>query len=194
MQQILAENLDNTLKVFTLIKESLLTNIIQAGEVMVEALKSGGKLLVCGNGGSAADAQHFTGEILCRFESHTRPPLPALALAADIAALTAIANDFHYEEIFSKPLEALADPRDVLVILTTSGNSTNLVKALKVAQAKGMKTIALTGKTGGLVAGALGKGDMELRIPSNHTARIQEAQQFVIHSWCQMIDHAWGPQ
>lgn len=192
MQQILAENLDNTLKVFTLIKESLLTNIVQTGEVMVEALKSGGKLLVCGNGGSAADAQHFTGEILCRFESHNRPPLPALALAADIAALTAIANDFHYEEIFAKPLAALAAPGDILVILTTSGNSTNLVKAQEVAKAKGIKTIALTGKTGGKVAEALGGGDLELRIPSNHTARIQEAQQFVIHSWCQMIDHAWG--
>jgi D-sedoheptulose 7-phosphate isomerase len=158
-----------------------------AGAAMVESLLSEGKILSCGNGGSAGDAQHFSAELLNRFEKE-RPGLPAVALTTDSSTLTAIANDYNYNEIFSKQVSALGQPGDVLLAISTSGNSANVMAAIKAAQERQMITIALTGKDGGEMAGMLAPTDIEIRVPSDRTARIQEVHLVVIHCLCDFID------
>ncbi len=158
-----------------------------AGAAMVECLLSEGKILSCGNGGSAGDAQHFSAELLNRFEKE-RPGLPAVALTTDSSTLTAIANDYNYNEIFSKQVSALGQPGDVLLAISTSGNSANVMAAIKAAQERQMITIALTGKDGGDMAGILAPTDIEIRVPSDRTARIQEVHLVVIHCLCDFID------
>ena len=154
---------------------------------MVRCLLENGKILCCGNGGSAGDAQHFSAELLNRFERE-RPGLPALALTADSSTITAIANDYSYEEIFSKQVSALGQAGDVLLAISTSGNSANVIQAIKAGQDREMLVVALTGKDGGEVAPSLSDQDVEIRVSSDSTARIQEVHLVVIHCLCDFID------
>ncbi len=167
--------------------------IEQASMVMVQSLLSGNKLFSCGNGGSAGDAQHFSAKLLNRYETE-RPPLPAIALTTDTSTITSIANDYHYDEVFSKQLRALGNSGDVLLAISTSGNSRNVIKAIETAVSKDIPIIALTGKDGGDIAGLLGENDVEIRVPSSRTARIQEVHLLVIHCLCDIIDTTLFPQ
>ncbi|GAB5498059.1 MAG: phosphoheptose isomerase [Pseudohongiellaceae bacterium] len=162
-------------------------SIHAAGSAMVSCLLNDGKILTCGNGGSAGDAQHFSAELLNRFEKE-RPGLPALALTTDSSTLTAIANDYDYNEVFSKQVSALGQEGDVLLAISTSGNSGNVIAAIKAARERQMITVALTGKDGGAMADLLTKNDVEIRVPSDRTARIQEVHLVVIHCLCDFID------
>jgi len=168
--------------------EVLSTQIIDASERMVNCLLNGHKILSCGNGGSAADAQHFSSELLNRYEKE-RPGLPAIALTTDPSTITSIANDYSFDEIFSKQLKALGQPGDILLAITTSGNSQNVLNAIEVAHDRGMITIALTGREGGKVTPLLQGDDVHLCIPNQSTARIQECHLLLIHCLCDLIDH-----
>ena len=167
--------------------EELPPYIEQRGQVMVQSLVSGGKILTCGNGGSAGDAQHFSSELLNRFERE-RPSLPAVALTTDPSTITSIANDYSYNEVFSKQIRALGNPGDVLLAVSTSGNSANVIQAIQAAHEREMTVVALTGKDGGGMASLLTAEDVEIRVPSDITARIQEVHLVVIHSLCDFID------
>ena len=167
--------------------EVLIEPIHRAGEAMVNSLLNNGKILSCGNGGSAGDAQHFSAELLNRFEKE-RPGLPAMALTTDSSTITAIANDYSYEEIFSKQVSALGQAGDVLLAISTSGNSANVAAAMKAAQEREMLTVVLSGNDGGTMASMLGEQDIEIRVPSRRTARIQEVHLVVIHCLCDFID------
>jgi D-sedoheptulose 7-phosphate isomerase len=158
-----------------------------AGETMVGSLLNDGKILSCGNGGSAGDAQHFSAELLNRFEKE-RPGLPAIAITTDSSTLTAIANDYSYNEIFSKQVSALGQSNDVLLAISTSGNSANVMEAMKAAHERDMKIVALTGRDGGAMADLLSAEDIEIRVPADRTARIQEVHLVVIHCLCDYID------
>lgn len=160
-----------------------------AGVVMVESLLNGQKILCCGNGGSAGDAQHFSAELLNRFERE-RPGMPAIALTTDSSTITAIANDYDYDEIFAKQVLALGQQGDVLLAISTSGNSGNVVQAIRAAHERDMIVVALTGRDGGRMAANLGARDVEVRVPSERTARIQEVHLVVIHCLCDFIDTA----
>ena len=168
-------------------KDTLPVAIAYAGESIVQSLLQEGKVLSCGNGGSAGDAQHFSSEMLNRFERE-RPSLPAIALSTDTSTLTSIANDYSFNEIFSKQIRALGKPGDVLLAVSTSGNSQNLVQAIQTAHDREMRIVALTGRDGGDMASILSGKDIEIRVPSNSTARIQEVHLLVIHSLCDHID------
>ncbi len=167
--------------------DMLSDNIVQAGHELVKALLAGKKILACGNGGSAADAQHFAAELVNRFEVE-RPGLPALALTTDVSCITSIANDYSFQEIFSKQVEALGQAGDILLAISTSGKSGNVNLAIEAAHLKKMKVIALTGRDGGSLAGLLANSDLEIRIPAQSTARIQETHILVIHCLCDLID------
>lgn len=169
--------------------EQLAEPIAAAGRLMSEALLSDGKILSCGNGGSAADAQHFSSELLNRFEME-RPGLPAMALTTDSSTLTSISNDYAYEEIFSKQVRALGKSRDILLGISTSGNSENIIRAIAAAHDRGMKVVVLTGRDGGRMADGFIEGDVEIRVPATRTARIQEVHLVVIHCLCDLIDTA----
>ena len=165
----------------------LAESIAAAGRVMSDALLADGKILSCGNGGSAADAQHFSSELLNRFEME-RPGLPAMALTTDASTITSISNDYSYEEIFSKQVRALGKPADVLLGISTSGNSENVIRAIKAAHERGMKVVAFSGRDGGRMADMFEEGDVEIRVPATRTARIQEVHLLVIHCLCDLID------
>jgi len=173
--------------------ETLPGPIGKAAQIMVEALIRGNKILSCGNGGSAGDAQHFSSELLNRYE-RDRPSLPAVALSTDTSTLTSIANDYSYEEIFSKQVRALGQEGDILLAISTSGNSKNVIKAMEAAVSRDMTIVALTGKDGGEMAGLLGPNDVEIRVPSNRTARIQEVHLLAIHNLCECIDDSLFPE
>ncbi len=162
--------------------------IAEAAELIVGSLKNRGKILTCGNGGSAADAQHFSSELLNRFEKE-REGLAALALTTDSSTLTSIANDYDYEKIFSKQVLALGRSEDVLMTITTSGQSANVLAAITAAHQKNMSVIALSGKDGGGLPSVLQSRDIEIRVPSQSTARIQEVHLLVLHCLCDLIDH-----
>jgi D-sedoheptulose 7-phosphate isomerase len=161
--------------------------IVDAAAMMTRCLLEDGKILSCGNGGSAADAQHFSSELLNRFELE-RPGLPAMALTTDSSTLTSIANDYKFSEVFAKQVRALGQPADVLLAISTSGNSDNVVRAIHAAHERGLRVVALTGRDGGAVAGALGDADVEIRVPAERTCRIQEVHLLVIHCLCDLID------
>lgn len=158
-----------------------------AAEKMVQSLLNDHKILSCGNGGSSCDAAHFSGELLNRY-CRDRPSLPAMSLATDCSTITSIANDYHYDEIFSKQVSSLGQKGDVLLAITTSGNSNNVTLAVKAAHEKEMTVVALTGKDGGKLAPLLTENDVEIRVPSNITARIQETHILAIHCICDLID------
>jgi len=161
--------------------------LARAADIMVEALRGGGKILACGNGGSAADAQHFAAELVNRFEME-RPPLAAVALSTDTSSLTSIANDYAYLQVFSKPLRALGRRGDVLLAISTSGNSANVIDAVQVAHELGIRVVALTGNGGGKMSAALRPEDAHLCVPHKKTARIQEVHLVCIHCLCDAID------
>lgn len=162
--------------------------IAQAAQQVFNTIQQGGKILSCGNGGSAGDAQHFSSEMLNRFEQERRG-LPAIALTTDTSTLTSIANDYSYERVFARQVEALGRAGDVLLAISTSGNSTNVNRAIEAAHACGMRVIALSGKHGGSMKDLLQAGDVELRVPADSTARIQETHLLLIHCICDLVDH-----
>ena len=155
---------------------------------MVDCLKSGGKVMACGNGGSAADAQHFAAELIGRFERE-REELAAIALTTDTSILTAVGNDYSYDDIFSKQVRGLGKKGDILLGISTSGNSKNVVKAIEAAKKMGIKIIAFTGNGGGKIATLLDKDDIHLCVPSTRTARIQETHLVLLHGLCDGVDH-----
>ena len=170
----------------------VLPALARAAQGLAEGLRSGAKVLACGNGGSAADAQHFSAELTGRFERERRG-LPGIALSVDTSALTAIANDYSFERVFSKQVEALGRPGDWLLAISTSGSSPNVVRAIEAAQAQGLQVIALTGKDGGRMAAMLRDGDVELRTASSVTARVQEVHIVLLHCLCDAIDELLFP-
>jgi D-sedoheptulose 7-phosphate isomerase len=165
--------------------EALSESVAAAGELMAQALLKDGKILSCGNGGS--DAQHFSSELLNRFEME-RPGLPAMALTTDASTVTSISNDYSYDEIFSKQVRALGKPQDILLGISTSGNSENICRAIDAAHERGMRVVALSGRDGGRMAGMFTGDDIEIRVPATRTARIQEVHLLVIHCLCDLID------
>jgi len=167
--------------------ELLAAPIAQAVELMVKCLLANGKILACGNGGSAADSQHFAAELLGRFERE-RPGLAAIALTTDTSTLTAIANDYDFEQIFSKQVQALGQANDLLLAISTSGQSKNVIAAIHAAHERDMQVVALTGKSGGAIAGLLASKDVHICVPSNTTSRIQEVHLLTLHCLCDGID------
>ncbi|MCP5351858.1 MAG: phosphoheptose isomerase [Chromatiales bacterium] len=165
----------------------LIPPILAAAQLITQALIHDGKVLSCGNGGSAGDAQHFSSEMLNRFERE-RPGLPAIALSTDTSTLTSIANDYAYREIFAKQIRALGRSGDILLAISTSGNSDNVVAAIEAAHLRKLQVVALTGRDGGRIAELLTEDDVEIRVPSGVTARIQEVHLLIIHCLCDLID------
>jgi D-sedoheptulose 7-phosphate isomerase len=161
--------------------------ITAAAQMMTRCLLEDGKIFSCGNGGSAADAQHFSSELLNRFELE-RPGLPAIALTTDSSTLTSIANDYAFVEIFAKQVRALGQPADVLLAISTSGTSENVLRAIRAAHERGVKVVALTGRDGGTIGAALAPDDIEIRVPAERTCRIQEVHLLIIHCLCDLID------
>lgn len=159
-----------------------------AGQLLADRLAAGNKILICGNGGSAADALHFSSELLNKMHME-RAPLPAISLAGDAPTLTSIANDEHYAQVFSKQVTALGQPGDVLVAISTSGQSENVNQAIHAAHEQKMFCVAFSGKSGGEMANILRSDDIELRVPSETTHRIQEVHGLIIHCLCDLIDH-----
>lgn len=168
--------------------DQLAPAIASAAQAMTQALLNDRKILTCGNGGSAGDAQHFSSEMLNRFETE-RPGLPAVALTTDSSTLTSIANDYNYEEIFAKQVLALGQPGDVLLAISTSGNSPNVLRAVRAAHQRDMICVALNGRDGGELAAVLSDRDINICVPGPSTARIQEVHIIVIHCLCDLIDH-----
>lgn len=169
--------------------EKILPQQVARGIVaMTDCLRAGGKVMACGNGGSAADAQHFAAELIGRFERE-RQELAAIALTTDTSILTAVGNDYSYDEIFSKQVRGLGKKSDILIGISTSGNSKNVVKAIEAAKKMGIKIIALTGNGGGKIASLLDADDVHLCAPSTRTARIQETHLVLLHALCDGVDH-----
>jgi len=172
-------------------RDALAPSVARAAAVVISSLREGGKVLVCGNGGSAADAQHLAAELVNRFERERRA-LPAVALTTDSSSLTSIANDYSFERVFSRQVEALGRPGDVLIGISTSGNSANVARAMEVAGELGMTLVTFTGRDGGEMAKLMREADVELRVPSDSTARVQEVHLLFIHAICDLIDEAFG--
>ena len=192
--QRVKENFYESIQVKTEAAELLAPVIVAAAEAMTNCLLGEHKILSCGNGGSAADAQHFSAEMLNRYEME-RPGLPAIALTTDTSAITSIANDYQFAEIFSKQIRALGQAGDILLALSTSGESHNIIHAIDAAHDRDMSVIALTGREGGQIADMMKQNDFELRVPSWSTARIQEVHIMIIHSLCDLIDrHLLGQE
>lgn len=187
MQHRIRQLFTDSIETKTRAMDVLGPSIEQASQLMVNALLSEGKLLSCGNGGSAGDAQHFSSELLNRFERE-RPSLPAIALTTDSSTITSIANDYSYEEVFSKQIRALGQPGDVLLAISTSGNSANVMQAIQAAHDRDMRVVALTGRDGGAMTPLLLPDDVEIRVPARSTARIQEVHLLAIHCLCDLID------
>ena len=167
------------------VKEKLSEKIIEVAHALAECIKNGGKILLCGNGGSAADAQHFAGELVVRLSSdYTRGALPAITLSSNDYVLTACANDFGFEQVFSRQIEALGKPEDVLMCISTSGNSPNLIQATKKAKEKKLKTVGLLGRDGGELKNL---ADFSIIIPSSNTPRIQETHICICHILCKQL-------
>jgi D-sedoheptulose 7-phosphate isomerase len=169
--------------------EKILPEQVARGIVaMTDCLRAGGKVMACGNGGSAADAQHFAAELIGRFERE-RQELAAIALTTDTSILTAVGNDYSYDEIFAKQVRGLGKKGDILIGISTSGNSKNVVRAIEAAKKMGIQIIALTGNGGGKIASLLGADDIHLCAPSTRTARIQETHLVLLHALCDGVDH-----
>ena len=167
--------------------DSLAPHIEHAARLMVHSLTQGGKILACGNGGSAADAQHFASEMINRFEQE-RPGLAAIALTTDTSTLTSIANDYAYDQVFARQVKALGQPGDILLAISTSGNSSSVLLAVAAAHARNMQVIALTGHSGGRLTEQMQEEDVFLCVPAESTARIQEVHLLAIHCLCDAVD------
>ncbi len=167
--------------------EALAPQIVRAATLMTDCLLADGKLLACGNGGSAADAQHFSAEMVGRFERE-RPELPAISLTTDTSLLTAVSNDYDFSHVFAKQVRALGRAGDVLLAISTSGNSVNVANAIAAAHEREMRVVALTGKGGGRIGELLAPADVHLCVPHSSTARIQEVHILTIHCLCDAID------
>lgn len=188
----------NTQRIHKLFNQSIQTKIDalplltqpigDAAELIFNRLLEGNKVLSCGNGGSAGDAQHFSSEMLNRYE-RDRPGLPAIALTTDSSTVTSIANDLDFSTIFARQVEALGQPNDLLLAISTSGNSSNVNRAIASAHERDMNIVALTGRDGGELVKLLAPGDVEIRVPSDVTARIQETHLLIIHCLCDLVDH-----
>ena len=187
LTQRVAEHFNESIQTKQQAAQVLAEPTAQAAELLFNTLANDGKFLICGNGGSAADAQHFAAEMTGRFEKE-RMELAAIALTTDTSALTAIGNDYGFDHIFSKQVRALGRTGDVLVGISTSGNSGNVIEAIQAAHQSGMKVIALTGRDGGKIAQMLQEGDVLLNAPYPRTARIQEVHILLIHAMCDCID------
>ena len=184
----LKQHFDEGIELRRRMADTMPAEIARAGTALAEALKGGRKVLACGNGGSAADSQHFAAEIVGRFERE-RPGMPAIALTVDTSAITAIANDYDWNSVFSKQVHALGQPGDVLLGISTSGNSKNVIEAIKAAHAKNMVVIALTGRDGGAMAKMLRPTDHHLNVAHPRTMRVQEIHLLVIHCLCEVVDN-----
>ena len=182
------KNFQDSISTKQLAAEILAEPIGRGANIITQCFMNGGKVLSCGNGGSAGDAQHFSSEMLNRFEME-RPGLPAVALTTDSSTVTSIANDYHYNQIFSRQIRALGQPGDVLLAISTSGNSDNVNQAIDAAHEREMTVLALDGKSGGEMVEHLSLNDVEIRVPSESTARIQEVHLLVIHCLCDLVDH-----
>lgn len=188
LEQRVYEHFQASIDTKTTSAEILPDAITAAADAIVKSLLNGGKVLSCGNGGSAGDAQHFSSELLNRFERE-RPALPAVALTTDSSTLTSIANDYSYNEVFSKQVHALGQSGDILLAISTSGNSGNVIEAIHAAHDRDMLVVSLTGRDGGAMESIRDNNDIEIRVPSDVTARIQEVHLLVIHCLCDLIDH-----
>jgi D-sedoheptulose 7-phosphate isomerase len=174
--------------------QALAEPIARAGTLLAEALRNGGKVLACGNGGSAADAQHFAAELINRFEIE-RAPLAAVALTTDSSTLTSIANDYAYEQVFAKQVRGIGRRGDALLAISTSGNSANVLEAMRAAHELGLRVVALTGNGGGRMGALLSAGDVHICVPHKRTARIQEVHLLALHCLCDAIDlQLFGPR
>ena len=187
MTEIISNHFSDSIQAKIATADAVQDDIAAGAQLMVDALVAGKKILSCGNGGSAADAQHFSAELLNRFEVE-RPPLPGIALTTDTSTLTSIGNDYDFVEIFSKQVLALGQEGDILLAISTSGNSKNINLAIQAAHDRGVRVVALSGKDGGSMKDLLNDGDVEIRIPAERTARIQECHITVIHCLCDLID------
>lgn len=177
------QSLDAAIETFQSLRP-LESKILQAADLVLACLKSGGKILICGNGGSAADSGHIATEFTCRFQGDRRP-YPAIALSSDGGLLTAIGNDYAFQEIFARQVQAFGKPGDVLIALSTSGKSRNVLSAIEEAKRLGVSSIVLLGKGGGFTKGA---ADIEIHVAGNVTARIQEAHKFLLHAICELVE------
>ena len=184
-----AELFNDSIEIKQRAAEVLCPVVAEVAEALIKCLVEGHKLLVCGNGGSAADAQHFAAEMLNRFEAE-RPGLPAIALTTDSSTLTSIANDYQFSDVFARQIRALGQSGDVLLCITTSGGSANIVSAIEAAHDRDMPVVLLSGRDGGAAAVALAQGDLEIRVPSGSTARTQEVHILVLHCLCDLIDRS----
>lgn len=184
IQDIFKESIDLKMKSLELLAPS----IVRAAELMTACLLSERKILSCGNGGSAAESQRFSGQMLNRFEVE-RPGLPAISLTTDTSALTSIANDYQYADIFSKQVRAFGQAGDILLAISTSGESHNIIHAIDASHERQMHVIALTGREGGQIADLIQEQDIEIRVPSWSSARIHETHTIIINCICDLIDH-----
>jgi D-sedoheptulose 7-phosphate isomerase len=182
------QNFQDSISTKQVAADLLAEPLATASQMITQCLLGGGKILSCGNGGSAGDAQHFSSEMLNRFEME-RPGLPAVALTTDSSTLTSIANDYSYDQVFSKQVSALGQQGDILLAISTSGGSTNVNRAIEAAHEREMQVVALSGKQGGEMASLLTADDVEIRVPSDSTARIQEVHLLAIHCICDLVDH-----
>lgn len=171
------------------IADTLTPAIAKAGTRLVNCLLNDGKILLCGNGGSAANCLHFSTAMLNHFDVD-RPPLPVFALSCDVAIITSLASEGHYDQVFARQIQALAQENDVLLVLTTTGNSDNLLHAVSAANDRGMDIIVLGGRDGGILSNHLGPEDMELTIPGETSALIREIHLFILHCFCDLIDQS----
>jgi D-sedoheptulose 7-phosphate isomerase len=187
IQSRIRQQFDDSVAVKARALDAMAAPIEAAIRLMADSLRAGGKVMACGNGGSAADSQHFAAELLNRFEKE-RPPLAAIALTTDTSTLTSIANDYAYDQVFAKQVQALGRGGDVLLAISTSGSSPNVIAAIAAAHARGVRVVALTGKSGGTIAGLLRSDDIHLCVPADRTARIQEVHLLTIHCLCDGID------
>lgn len=187
LERLVSDHFSESAQTATATVEAIGDRIVQAAARTAHTLDNDGKVLICGNGGSASDAQHFAAELVCRYE-RDRKALGAIALTADTAVLTAAGNDYDFSKIFSRQVHALGRSGDLLVAITTSGQSDNVSLAVKTALKLGIQVIALTGKDGGKLAPLIANNGLELRVPSAITARIQEAHAIIIHCICDLVE------
>lgn len=187
IQKLINDNFNQSIETKESVKHVMVEPMTKAVNLIVKAFETNHKMLICGNGGSAADAQHFAAEFTGRYEMERRP-LPAVALTTDTSAITAIGNDYGFEFVFSKQVEALGQSSDILYAISTSGNSENVIRAIEVAKKLGMHIIAMVGKDGGKISKLLTDDDVNLCVPAQRTARIQEVHLLLLHTICDAVD------